>query len=152
MALADQLLCSDLPQPLLLAEFNHSSLAAPLRLVRDNADVVSGGNTFKAVWFTFQRAPSKPGEVAKVSVVLARLNEALAAWFNASAGGRGGTVTFRQIARAAPDAVLETLGPLDVLDVVMTMTQINVVFRGPNLDQPAVLQRHSPTNSPGLYA
>lgn len=150
--LADQLLRSDLPQPLLLAEFNHSALAAPLRLVRDNADVVSAGNTFKAVWFGFQRAASKPGEVAKVSVVLARLNEALATWFNASAGGRGGTVTFRQIARATPDVVLETLGPLDVLDVQMSMTQINVVFRGPNLDQPAVLQRHSPANSPGLYA
>ena len=150
--LADQLLRSDLPAPLLLAEFNPTSLTAPLRLVRDNADVVSDGDTYKAVWFAFQRAASKPGEVAKVQVVLARLNESLAAWFNDSAGGRGGTVTFRQVARAAPDAVLETLGPLDVLDVQMTMTQIRVVFRGPNLDQPAVLQRHSPANSPGLYA
>jgi len=87
-----------------------------------------------------------------VQVVLARLNESLAAWFNASAGGRGGTVTFRQIARAAPDVVLETLGPLDVLDVAMTAQAIQVVFRGPNLDQPAVLMRHSPANSPGLYA
>ena len=64
MALADQLLRSDAPAPLILARFEHASLAAPFRLVRDNADLEHAGETYKAAWFGFQAMVSRAGETA----------------------------------------------------------------------------------------
>jgi len=137
--------------PVILLEISHSGLAAPARVVRDNVELVSNGETFIAMAFEI-RLPSDPqGGLPRAVITIDNVGRELMDWLEASGGGQGATCRIMEVLRSEPD-VIEWEATMDLSGVTADpMVITGQLSYDDILNRPAVLKKHTPENSPGLF-
>lgn len=94
---------------LTLLEITHPFITDPVRLVMDNCNVVSNGNTFIAMAFDIKRQDDIKDEVPKVEITLQNIGRSLVKWIDQSGGGRDAEVKAMLIRRSSPDLIEESI-------------------------------------------
>lgn len=110
--------------PSTLLEITHSLLVTPVRLVNDNQDLVSNGNTFTALAFDITLPDDIAQQLPRARLSMDNVGRELTQWIDASQGGRGAHVRVMQVMRNAPN-VLEFDITMDLLNVRQTLLQIS---------------------------
>lgn len=138
-------------EPLLLLEITHDDLAQPVRVVNDNLDILSNGQTF--VGLAFRAVPPDDPSQGEPRATLAidNIGRDLTQWIESSAGGEGSTVRMMQVMRSSPD-VIEWDVTMELIDVTMTTQEVRGTLQFKNLINTAgIAVLYRPENSPGLF-
>lgn len=137
--------------PLLLLEINHADLATPVRVVNDNQDLVSNGNTFTALGFHATLPDDLSQGQPRAQLFIDNVGRELTQWIESSGGAEGATVRMIQVRRADPDTI-EWEVTMDLTDVSMDANQITGTLSFTNLlDVPGIAVFYRPENTPGLF-
>lgn len=138
-------------EPVYLLEITHPDLAVPVRIARDNQDVVSGGVTFTAMAFEIQLPDDVDKQLPRAPIQIDNVGRELVQWLEASNGGQGAQVRVMQVMRDTPD-VIEYDITMDLLNVHQ-----NAAFVTGELGYEDVLNRagmiamYRPDNTPGMF-
>jgi len=133
-------------------EIAHPDLPSPARAVADGRDHTIEGHRYPALPFTARLVDDVEGRAPSAELSIDNVGRELTQWIEA-AGGRG---TARVMMVLATDdggeSPVEWEVTLDVLHVRVDRRQV-VARLGydPLLGRPAVLLRHDPERSPGLF-
>ena len=146
---------------LLALEIRHPALPEPVRVVNAAADpeVLAKtyrieGETYAALRFEARLAGDEPGQAPRAELVMDNVGRELLTWVEAADGGVGATVRVMMalMDEQADDARVEWEVTYDVLQVRADQERLAVgLGYDPLLDRPAVLLRHDPQTSPGLF-
>lgn len=137
--------------PIYLLEITHPDLPQPVRVVRDNQDVASNGNTFTALAFDIQPPDDKEQGAPRAQLVMDNVGRELTSWLDASGGGQGALVRVMQIMRDAPN-VIEWDTTLELSNVSMTPLVVRGELSYPDiLNQPLVAWYFTKDRAPGLF-
>ncbi|MBI3771473.1 MAG: DUF1833 family protein [Gammaproteobacteria bacterium] len=137
--------------PLILLEITHPNLPQPVRLVQDNQDIVSNGNTFTAMGFEITLPDDKEQGLPQAKIAIDNVGKELTSWLDASGGGKGAKVRVMQIMRDAPN-VIEMDTTLDLSNVSMNVFKVGGTLGYQDiLNQPAVTYTYRPDTAPGLF-
>lgn len=142
--------------PLTLLEISHADLATPVRVVNDNQDITSNGETFTALAFR----PVFPDDFEK-QIPRAQLSvdnvgkgpdgNSLAGWLEASGGGEGATVRMMQVLRSDPDTI-EWEVTLDLTNVRVSLLEIiGDMGYTDILNRQGVQLTYRPDIAPGIF-
>ncbi len=137
--------------PVYLLEITHSALAQPVRVVNDNQDLVSNGNTYTAIAFRISLPDDLAGQIPRARLSIDNVGRELTQWLDASSGGRGAQVRLMQVMRDTPD-VIEYDVTLDLLNVRQTPLEISGELGFQNvLNLAASAISYRPDNTPALF-
>ncbi len=137
--------------PLLCLEITHSGLATPIRVVNDNEDITSNGDTFTALAFRCKLPDDLEGQLPRAELAVDNVGKELVQWLEASNGGEGAQVKMMQIRRADPNTV-EWEQDLDLTNVKMNVQEVTGQLGFEDLlSRPAVTKMYNPVTAPGLY-
>lgn len=138
--------------PLVFMVVTHSALGAPIRIVNDNQDWVSGGNTYTA--FPFEVIPPNQGggQIPSATVRIDNTGRDLMGFLESAEGGRGAKVRFFVTARSTPDVIEQDFNHFDLLSTNTTNSAVEfkIGWESP-LSRPASLRRFDPATAPGLF-
>jgi len=138
-------------EPVYLLEITHPQLAQPVRVVRDNQDIVSNGSLFLAVPFDIQLPTDIEGELPRAGIQIDNVGRELTQWIDASGGGKGARVRLMQIMRDTPNVIEEDV-TLDLLKVRQTKTTISgELGYEDTLNLPALAISYRPDNTPAIF-
>ena len=149
----DRALRASAPEDAVLTalEIHHPALLEPARLVNDAVSRMIEGNEYARSRFEMRRAGDVDGQAPRAELAIGNSGRDLMQWVEAADGGVGATVRMLQVL-AAPGAVPEWELTLDVLEVRADQEHLIVgLGYDPLLDRAAVLMRHDPQTSPGLF-
>ncbi len=132
-------------------EIRHPELGdAAVRVVNDAIDLELGGRRYAALRFDARLADDVEGRQPAAELWIDNIGRDLTQWIEAAGGGAGATVRVMQALRATRSIEWEMT--LDVLHVRVDQERVTVRLGfDPLLDRPAVLMRHDPRTSPGLF-
>lgn len=134
-------------------EITHPDLPDPARAVNDVRERLIEGNRFPGLPFRARVADAADGRVPSAEITVDNVGRDLTQWVEAANGGTGATVRMMQVlADGEGGATVEWDMHLDVLS--SRVNQQVVAFRlgfDPLLGRPAVLYRHDPERSAGLF-
>ena len=138
-------------EPVYLLEISHSALAVPVRVVRDNTDLVSNGETYTALAFDIQLPSDVEGQLPRVPIRIDNVGRELTQWLDASNGGQGATARVMQVMRDDPDT-LEFDVTMDLLNVKQNgaFVQGELGFEN-TLALPALVASYRPDTTPGIF-
>ncbi len=137
--------------PLYLLEIDHADLSSPVRVVNDNQDLVSNGNTFVAMAFRVTLPDDLQHGLPHAKLSVDNIGRELTQWLESSGGGKGATVRIMQVLRSDPDT-LEFDITMDLSNVSMSMSQITGTLGFEDLlNRPAVPLTYRPDTTPGLF-
>ncbi len=137
--------------PLLLLEIDHPDLAAPIRIVNDNQDLVHLGNTFTAMAFRATLPEDIEEGMPRARLSIDNVGKEMVAWLEASGGGQGATVRMMQVLRSAPDTI-EWEVTMDLTNLSMTSLEISGTLSFDDLlNKPGVTVTYRPETAPGLF-
>lgn len=137
--------------PVYLLEITHSQLGQPIRVVNDNQDLVSNGNTFSAFAFKIQLPDDISKQMPSIPLTVDNIGREMTQWLEASNGGKGAQVRVMQVMRNAPN-VIEVDFTLTLLNVVQDMLQITAQLGYQNfLDIPCLTATYTPETAPGIF-
>lgn len=91
--------------PLILLEINHVDLVTPIRVINDNQNLTSNGNTFIAYPFRFVLPSDYENQLPKAKIAIDNVGRDLMEWIESSAGAAGATIRFMQIMRSRPNQI-----------------------------------------------
>lgn len=138
--------------PLYLLTIDNTILSNPIRLVRDNCDIVSNGLTYTSCGFDLVIPDEKAKEASKASISINNISRTLTRYFEQLQGGGSNTTALIQIiTRSTPD-VVEVSYDMDLDNVTITKKTITA-----NLTFDRVLQKracnviYDKFTSPGLF-
>lgn len=137
--------------PIVLIEINHPMIPETIRLVHDNCDVISNGNTYMAMGFEMKRQADVQGELPKVSLMVQNVGRSLVKWIDMSGGGKGAEVVAKIIRRSDPDVVEESI-PMGIERVTITTLLVTfhlVVYN--NLVRRGIKLIYNNKTAPGLF-
>lgn len=137
--------------PLVLIEINHPLIPDTIRLVHDNCNVVSNGNTYVAMGFTIKRQADVQGELPKVTLTMQNVGRSLVKWIDMSGGGKDAEITAKIIRRSDPDTIEESI-PMGVERITVTTLIITfhlVVYN--NLVRRGIKLVYNNLTAPGLF-
>ena len=138
-------------EPVVLLEITHPQLALPVRVVNDNQDLVSNGNTLTACAFEVHMPEDQAGVMPRVPISIDNIGGELMAWLDASRGGRGAQARMMQVMRGTPN-VIEQEFTLELLNARQNMIEASGELGYENvLDQPALAATYTPETAPGLF-
>jgi hypothetical protein len=138
-------------EPSYLLEITHPQLVSPIRVINDNADLISNGNTFQACAFHIQFPDDVSGSMPRVPISIDNIGRELTQWLESSDGGRNAQVRIMQVMRDTPD-VIEQECTLFLLNTNQSMTTISGQLGYENvLDQPALGAMQTPQLQPGIF-
>lgn len=109
---------------IVLLEITHPLIGQTIRLVRDNCDIVSNGETYLAMGFDFKRQDDVQGEVPKVTLTIQNVGRSLVKWVDLSGGGKDAEITALLIRRSTPDTVEERIS-LQIERITLTSQSVN---------------------------
>lgn len=137
--------------PIVLLEISHPMITETIRLVQDNCDVVSQGNSYMAMAFTLKRQSDVQGELPKVTLQVQNVGRSLVKWIDSSGGGKDAEIVAKIIRRSEPDLIEEavTLGIERVTVTSLVVTFHLVVYN--NLVRRGIKQIYNKVFSPGLF-
>ncbi len=131
-------------------EIRHPLLVDALRVVNDAVDLEIDGRRYAALRFGARLADDVEGRQPAAELWIDNVGRDLTQWIEAAGGGAGATVRVMQCVRATRSIEWEVT--LDVLHVRVDQERVTVRLGfDPLLDRPAVLMRHDPQTSPGLF-
>ena len=132
-------------------EIRHPELGdAAVRVVNDAIDLELGGRRYAALRFDARLADDVEGRQPAAELWIDNIGRDLTQWIEAAGGGAGATVRVMQALRATRSIEWEMT--LDVLHVRVDQERVTARLGfDPLLDRPAVLMRHDPRTSPGLF-
>lgn len=137
--------------PLILLEIDHPELSQPVRVVNDMTDVTSNGDIYIAFPFRCVLPDDFENQLPKARLSIDNVSKDLMYWIEATGGGQGSTVKFKQIMRSNPD-LIEWEIAMNLYNVNVTMQEISAELGFENLfGKPAVTFKYRPENSPGLW-
>lgn len=137
--------------PLLLLEITHPDLAAPVRIVNDNQDLVSNGNTFLACAFRAALPDDISQGQPRATLAIDNVGSVLTQWIESSGGGEGAQVRMMQALRSDPDT-LEIDITLGITDIKMNAVEVTGTLSYDDLlNMPGIAMQFRPENTPGLY-
>ena len=137
--------------PLILLEIDHSTFEQPIRVVNDNQDLISNGNTFVAMAFRCTLPDDREGQMPSARISLDNVGAELVAPLENSNGGEGATVRIMEVLRSNPD-VIEWEGTLDLKNVELSNMEVSGELGYEEiLNRPAVLLTYRPDIAPGLF-
>ena len=137
--------------PLELLEIDHPSFGTPVRVVNDNQDVVSNGDTFTACAFHCEWPDDTEGRMPRAKLVLDNVGRELVQLLEDSNGGEGATIRLMEVLRSAPNTI-EREVTLDLKNVEMSNMQVAGELGYEDiLNRPAVAIAYRPDTSPGLF-
>lgn len=137
--------------PIMLMEINHPALSNPVRVVNDTQDITSNEKLYIACPFRYVLPDDFEGQIPKARISIDNVGRDLMYWIEASNGGNGSVVTFKQIMRSRPD-LIEAEMEMQLQSVSATMKEISGELGYENLlSKPAVAMHYRPENSPGLF-
>ncbi len=139
--------------PIILLEINHPTFAVPIRVVNDNLDVESNSNLFVALAFDFVLPDDVAGQAPRAQLAMDNVGNDLVQPLEASRGGEGATARVMQILRSNPN-VIEWEATLDLKNVHFPPSSMKVLAElgyEDILNRPAVVLRHDPFTTPGLF-
>lgn len=137
--------------PIILLEINHPLISETIRLVHDNCDVVSNGETYVAMGFQIKRQSDIQGELPKVTLTVQNVGRSLVKWIDMSGGGKNAEIIAKIIRRSDPDVVEESI-PMGVERVTVTtmLVVFNLVIYN-NLIRRGIKRIYNKKTSPGLF-
>ena len=136
---------------LVLLEITHPFLSEPVRLVRDNKDIVSNGETYLAMNFDLVRQSDVQGELPKVTLNIPNVGRTLVRWVDSSGGGRGATISVILLRRSNPDTVEERIElAVDSVNITTELVVFNLVLQN-NLVKRAVKYTYDIKRAQGLF-
>jgi len=136
---------------LVMLEMTAPSLGATLRLVNDNRDWVSNGQTYVGFPFRFKLPDDIPGQVSAAQLEIDNVGREMTADLEALLPNEIMTATIRIADKEAPDAIFETI-PLPVTRVsvnpavVTADCGVDYIMR-----QASVQLRANPHTLPGIF-
>lgn len=137
--------------PIVLIEISNPLLSNPIRLVRDNKDVVSNGITYTACMFDVALPSEQEKEMPKATLAVDNVSRTLTRFFEQLQGGPDTSVRFIQILRSDPD-VLEYDITLDLVNVSVTPFRVTGTLSFDNLaNKQSVTRIYNKVTAPGLF-
>ena len=137
--------------PLLLLEITHSGLAQPIRVVNDNQDLSSNGNTFTALAFRCTLPEDVAGQVPRAVLSVDNVGKEMVTWLEASSGAQGAQCRIMQVLRSAPN-VIEWEMTIDLHNLSITPLEVAGELGFDDLlTRPAVRLQYRPDNTPGIF-
>lgn len=137
--------------PIVLIEISNPLLSNPIRLVRDNKDVVSNGITYTACMFDVSLPSEQEKEMPKATLAVDNVSRTLTRFFEQLQGGPDTSVRFIQILRSDPD-VLEYDITLDLVNVSVTPFRVTGTLSFDNLaNKQSVTRIYNKVTAPGLF-
>ena len=132
-------------------EITHPDSPAPIRVVNDTVARYVEGERFDALAFDARLVQDVEGEVPSAELAIDNVGEALTTWIQASGGGSGARVRVMEVS-LGDEVRIEWDLTFRVLSVRMTRREIRARIGYRRLhDEPAVVARHDPRHSPGLF-
>lgn len=137
--------------PVILLEISHAQLATPIRVVNDNSDLVSDGDTYTAFAFRVTLPTDIAGQLPRATLTIDNVGRELTQWLDASNGGKGAQVRFMQVMRDTPD-VIEYDITLDLLNVSQTLSTVSAELGyDDTLNLPGLPITYRPDVAPGIF-
>lgn len=151
-ALRDRIMRTSAPEyPLTLLEISHSGLATPVRVVRDNLDITSNGNTYLAAAFRFVMPDDQEDQAPRASIAIDNVGKELMQWLEASGGGQGARVKIMQVLRSAPNTV-DLQIEMDIISVTATPKEVTAELGFDNIFfKPLTRAQYRPDTHPGMF-
>lgn len=138
---------------LYLVEIDSPVFTDPVRVCNNNADIVSGGNTYYAWGFTVSMlADTDDNDTPSVKFTVDNVDQSIVFAINAIPIDLPPTVSLSVIRASAPDTI--EIGPIVLPVTDLACTSLTVEF---TIGLPAVLVEQfpgytfNPTNSPGMF-
>jgi hypothetical protein len=136
---------------LLLLEISHVDLPAPIRVVNDTQDLVSGGNLYVAAPFSFTLPDDRAGQPPRAQLVFSNVGRDLMSWLERANGATGALCRVRLVRRSLPNNI-----ELDItvaLQSVIADQQLVTANLGYDtlMDRAVIGMRYDPATTPGLY-
>ena len=136
---------------IILLEITHPLITETIRLVRDNCDVVSNGNTYNAMSFDFKRQDDVQGEVPKVNLIVQNVGRSLVKWIDQSGGGKDAEIKALLIRRSTPNMIEETVKlQIERISITSTSVSFNLVVQN-NLIRRGIKYIYNIQRSPGFF-
>jgi hypothetical protein len=136
---------------IVLLEIDHPLIPETIRLVRDNCDVVSNGETYNAMAFDFKRQDDVQGEVPKVTLQVQNIGRSLVKWIDQSGGGKDAEITALLIRRSSPNLIEERIKlQIERISITNTVINFSLVVQN-NLVRRGIKYIYSVNRAPGLF-
>jgi hypothetical protein len=137
--------------PVYLLTIEHPQLATPIRVVNDNSDFTSNGNTFTAMAFQISLPDDVADQLPRAKIAIDNIGRELTQWLDASNGGQGATVTVQQVMRNTPN-IVEAEYVLDLINVKQDAFQVTgELGYEDTLNAPGLTVYYRPENTPGIF-
>ncbi len=132
-------------------EIRHPAVPDPVRVVNDTEDRTIEGNRYVALRFDARLADDVEGQAPQAELAIDNVGRALTQWVEAAGGGAGATVRVMQVLDiSAPEVEWELT--MDVAGVQVDAERVTARLGfDPLLGRAAVVMRHDPQTSPGLF-
>lgn len=133
-----------------LLEISHDEMVTPIRLVDNNEDVVSGGNTYTAFPIVVQRPPDQEGTLPRVQLTVTNVTREFIDEVRSIASPF--TITISVVMASSPDTVES--GPYEFESLSCEYDAQNITFTlgyEALMQEPFPYQIYDPTNYPGLF-
>ena len=141
--------------PIYAIEITHPIATIPVRMVADAVEHTIEGNTYGAIAFSVVPPQDKEGEIRQASLQIDNVGRELMQWIEKSQGGRGATMRVMQVRPPAPGEAESDIAWENTMSVGVTEADNGAVMVSltdePLFGRPAVLLRHDPDVSPGLF-
>ena len=132
-------------------EITHPDSRGAVRVVNDTVDRYIESERFVALAFSARLVQDVEGEVPSAELAIDNVGEALTTWIHASGGGGGARVRVMEVSLGDEIRVEWDL-TFRVIAVRMSQREIRARIGYRRLhDEPAVVARHDPRHSPGLF-
>ena len=137
--------------PLLLLEITHADLSQPIRVVNDNQDLVSNGDTYIAMAFRARLPDDLEQGLPRATLAIDNVGRLLTDWIESSGGGQGAQVRMMQVLRSDPDTIEFDI-TMDLSNVSMNMTEVVGTLGFEDLlNRPGVPLSYRPDTTPGIF-
>ena len=137
--------------PLYLLEITHDQLAVPIRVVNDNQDLVSNGDTYTAYAFRITLPTDIAGQLPRATLTIDNVGRDLTQWLDDSNGGKGAQVRLMQVMPDDPDT-LEYEITLDLIGVSQSQADITgVLGYDDTLNLAGLPISYRPDIAPGIF-
>lgn len=131
-------------------EIAHPSVAAPVRVVDDAEPQTVAGVRYEPLAFRARLVDDPEGGVPRCELALDNVGQALTQWIERSGGGAGATVKVRRWAHGA--AAIDWEVAVEVQSMRVDAAEVTATLGyEPLMGRRAVLLRHDPQTSPGLF-
>ena len=136
-------------------EITHPDITDPVRGVADTIAHQIEGNAYPAIGFHAELPQNKEGEIRTAVLRVDNVGHDMMEWVERSKGGRHAMMRVMQIIPAAGHEANATISyevtmPVGISEVTNQQITVNLTD-DPLIGAPAVIMRHDPQTSPGIF-